>query len=186
MNLTLILVLAVAAILIISAISIYNNLVSKKAMADEAFSGIDVQLKRRTDLIPNLVETVKGYAAHESGTLEKVTALRTSAQNATSPQERFQAEAGLSKALANVFAVAENYPQLRASENFTQLQGQLAAIEDQIQMSRRYYNGASRDLNILIDQFPSNIFARRFRFEKKPYFELENEADRNAVKVDFK
>ena len=169
-----------------AAIAIYNKLVTRRALSEEAFSGIDVQLKRRFDLIPNLVETVKGYMGHESGTLEKVTAMRASVQQAGSTTERFQAEAGLSRALSGFFAVAENYPQLRASENFNQLQSQVTQLESDIQMSRRYYNGAVRDLNILIDQFPSNIFAGIFNFTKKPYFELEDENEREPVKVSFK
>ncbi len=181
-------VLAVVGILsfiVIYVIATYNRLVNKRTMAEESFSGIDVQLKRRYDLIPNLVETVKGYAKHESGILEKVTEWRARAQGASNTDERLKAEAGLTTALANVFAVAENYPELRANTNFIELQTQLAEIEEQLQLSRRYYNGTVRDLNMLIDMFPSNLIARQFGFEKKIFFEVENEAERAPVKVSF-
>jgi LemA protein len=167
------------------AVSIYNKLVKNRTMSEEGFSGIDVQLKRRYDLIPNLVETVKGYAAHEAGTLEKVTEWRARAQGATNLDDRFKAEAGLSQALATVFAVSESYPDLKANANFVDLQNKLTEIEDQIQLARRYYNGTARDLNMMIDQFPSNIIANMFHFEKKPFFEIENEAERANVKVGF-
>lgn len=179
-------VLLVAAIGVIAfVVSVYNRLVSKRTMAEEGFSGIDVQLKRRYDLIPNLVEIVKGYTKHESGVLEKVTEWRARAQGAGNTDERFKAEAGLSQALANVFAVSENYPDLKANTNFIELQTQLADIEEQIQLSRRYYNGTVRDLNMMIDQFPSNLVAQKFNFEKKAFFEIENEAERAPQKVSF-
>lgn len=167
------------------AVSTYNRLVQKRTMAEEGFSGIDVQLKRRYDLIPNLIETVKGYMAHEKGVLEKVTEMRARAHDATNLGDRFQAEAGLTRALAGFFAVAENYPDLKASTNFVDLQRQLMEIEDQIQLARRYYNGTVRDLNMMVEQFPSNIIANMFHFEKKPFFEIENEAERANVKVGF-
>ncbi|OIN86337.1 MAG: hypothetical protein AUJ12_06175 [Alphaproteobacteria bacterium CG1_02_46_17] len=179
-------VLGVVAVVVSYAIGIYNTLVTKRTMSEEAFSGVDVQLKRRADLIPNLVETVKGYMVHEAATLEKVTAMRARAQNATSPDERFKAEAGISSLLGNIMAVSENYPDLKASENFTNLQGELSQIEEQIQMARRYYNGSARELNIMIDQFPSNVIANIFDFEKKTFFEIANEADREVQKVSFK
>ena len=182
-------ILIVIGLIVIGAfyiVSLYNTLVKKRTLAEEGYSGIDVQLKRRADLIPNLVETVKGYMEHEKGTLENITSLRARAQSATNPEERLKAEAGISGALANIMAVAENYPQLQASSNFISLQGDLSAIEDQLQMARRYYNGAARDLNILVEQFPSNIVASHFGFEKKPFFEIENEADRQVQKVSFK
>ncbi|MDY0029920.1 MAG: LemA family protein [Pseudobdellovibrionaceae bacterium] len=170
---------------VVYAVSIYNALIKKRAMAEESFSGVDVQLKRRADLIPNLVETVKGYMTHESGTLEKVTAMRARAQNASSSDERFQAESQISSLLGNIMAVSENYPDLKASANFTNLQAELSGIEEQIQMSRRYYNGTVRDLNIMIDQFPTNIIAGMGGFTKKEFFEIENEADREVQKVSF-
>ena len=182
---SLLIVLGVVVLGVIYAISIYNNLVSKRTMAEEGFSGIDVQLKRRADLIPNLVETVKGYTKHESGVLEKITEWRARAQGATNNEERFKAEAGVSQALANVFAVSENYPDLKANTNFIDLQNKLSEIEDQLQLARRYYNGTVRDLNMMIDQFPSNIIANHYRFEKKVFFEIDNEADRQVQKVSF-
>lgn len=181
--------LIVAVVLLFIAfyfITIYNNLVKSRTLAEEGYSGIDVQLKRRADLIPNLVETVKGYMDHEKGTLENITALRAKAQNAGSPEERLKAEAGISGALANILAVAENYPQLRASDNFVDLQNELSSIEEHLQMARRYYNGTVRDLNVMIEQFPSNIIAGMFHFEKKPFFEIDNEADRQVQKVSFR
>lgn len=177
--------LAVVAAFVFYVISLYNRLVSKKTLAEEGFSGIDVQLKRRADLIPNLIETVKGYMQHEKSTLENITALRARAQGATSVDDRLVAEAGITKALAGIMMVAENYPQLQASSSFVNLQGQLSEIENQLQMARRYYNGAARDLNVMVDQFPGNLIAVRFGFTKKPFFELDNDADRQVQKVSF-
>ncbi|HOO50348.1 MAG TPA: LemA family protein [Alphaproteobacteria bacterium] len=177
--------LATLGFSIVYAVSIYNALIKKRAMAEESFSGVDVQLKRRADLIPNLVETVKGYMTHESGTLEKVTAMRARAQNASSSDERFQAESQISSLLGNIMAVSENYPDLKASTNFTNLQNELSELEEQIQLSRRYYNGTARDLNIMIDQFPTNIIAGFGGFQKKDYFEIENASDREVQKVSF-
>ena len=177
--------LAVVAAFVFYVISLYNRLVSKKTLAEEGFSGIDVQLKRRADLIPNLIETVKGYMQHEKSTLENITAWRARAQGATSVDDRLVAEAGITKALAGIMMVAENYPQLQASSSFVNLQGQLSEIENQLQMARRYYNGAARDLNVMVDRFPGNWIAARFGFTKKPFFELDNEADRQVQKVSF-
>ena len=154
-------------------------------MVQEGWSGIDVQLKRRADLIPNLIETVKGYMGHERGVLEKVTELRAQSMRAQSPGEKGQVEGALGAALANLFAVAENYPDLKASQNFIQLQQSLADIEEQIQLSRRYYNGAVRNLNILVASFPSNIIANMFRFTPGEYFEIEDAGDRAVPKVAF-
>ena len=169
------------------AISIYNKLVKTRQMVDEGWSGIDIQLKRRANLIPNLVETIKGYATHERETLEKVTEMRARAANASSggAAERSQAEGNLSKALVNLMAVAENYPDLKANEGFQNLQQELAGVEDEIQLARRYYNGTVRNLNVMIDQFPSNIIAGFFSYDKKDYFELEDEADRATPQVKF-
>jgi LemA protein len=178
-------VIGVISIAVFYIVSIYNKLVKNRTLAEEGYSGIDVQLKRRADLIPNLVETVKGYMGHEKGTLENITALRTRAQSAGNPEDRLKAEAAISGALANIMMVAENYPQLQASSNFVDLQGQLSQIEEQLQMARRYYNGAVRDLNVMIEQFPSNMVAKHFGFEKKPFFEIENQADREVQKVSF-
>jgi LemA protein len=156
-------------------------------MVKEAWSGIDVQLKRRADLIPNLIETVKGYGVHERQTLEEVTQLRTRAQAV--PRDdvagRAQAEGMLSQALGRLFAVAEAYPDLKANQNYLQLQTTLETLEDEIQMSRRYYNGAARDLNIKVESFPSNVVAGAFGFSKVEYFEIDNPADRAVPKVAF-
>lgn len=182
---TLFVVLAFAAAVVLWAIGVYNALVRKRNMVEEAWSGIDVQLKRRTDLIPNLVATVKGYAAHEKGTLEEVVRLRNLAQGAQGVGETAQAQGLLGAALGRLIALAENYPELRASENFAQLQATLGEIEEQIQLARRYYNGAVRDLNISVESFPSNLVATRFGFAKAEFFELENLAERAVPVVGF-
>lgn len=179
--------LGVVIILGLLAITIYNRLVKTRQMVEEGWSGIDVQLKRRANLIPNLVNTVKGYMGHEKETLEKVTEMRARAASASSggAAERAQAEGNLSKALVNMMAVAENYPDLKANEGFQNLQSELSKVEDEIQLARRYYNGTVRNLNTMIDQFPSNIVARFFSYAKKDYFELENDEDRATPKVEF-
>jgi LemA protein len=156
-------------------------------MSEEAWSGIDVQLKRRADLVPNLIETVKGYAAHERGVLEEVTELRTKAQ-AVPPgdvEARAKAESALSLGLGRLLAVAENYPDLKASANFLELQRELANIESEIQMSRRYYNGAVRNLNTMVESVPSNLVANQFKFEKREYFEIVEPGDRAVPQVTF-
>ncbi len=178
-------VLAVFALVIIVVTGIYNGLVKARNLALEGWSGIDVQLKRRADLIPNLIEAVKGYMGHEKGVLEKVTEMRAQAMKAMDPAERGKAEGMLSGALGKLFAVAENYPDLKASQNFQELQKTLADTEDQIQLARRYYNGATRNLNIKIQSFPSNLVAGMFNFQEMKFFELENPADRNAPKAAF-
>ncbi len=162
----------------------YNALVKLRNMAQAAWADIDVQLKRRHDLIPNLVETVKGYAAHERGTLEAVINARAKAVSAKTPEERIEGENMLTQALRGLLAVVENYPDLKANQNFLDLQKQLAEIEDAIQNARRYYNAVVRDYNIKIDVFPSNIVASLFGFKKMPYFEIE-EAERQAPQVKF-
>ncbi len=179
--------LAVIALIALYVIFIYNGLVKARQMVEEAWSGIDVQLKRRADLIPNLIETVKGYAAHEKEALREVTELRTRAQS-IAPGDiagRAAVEGALSQALGRLFAVAEAYPDLKANENFAQLQQSLESLEDEIQMSRRYYNGAARDLNVRVESFPSNLIAGPFGFRKSPYFEITNEADRAVPTVKF-
>ena len=163
----------------------YNSLVGLRVRADSAWSDIDVQLKRRHDLIPNLVETVKGYAGHEKSTFENVTKYRSMAMQATGPAERAQAEGQLTMALKSLFAVAENYPQLRASENFSSLQKSLAEIEDNLQNARRYYNAVVRDLNTTIQSFPSNLVAGMFGFQPRAFFELDAAAERQAPAVKF-
>ncbi len=178
---------AVAVALIAYAIYIYNSLVRTRQMVREGWSGIDVQLKRRTDLIPNLLAAVKGYMAHEKGVFEEVTELRSKAQVAANadPETRAKAEGALGGALVRLFAVMENYPELKASTNVMDLQKSLAEIEDQIQLARRYYNGAARNLNIMVESFPSNLVADRFGFEKAQFFEIEDAADRAVPKVEF-
>jgi LemA protein len=177
--------LIIVALLIILAIGIYNGLVRLKVQCDNAWSDIDVQLKRRYDLIPNLVETVKGYAAHEKGTLEGVVAARNQAMTAEGPAAKAQAEGMLTSALRQVFALAEAYPQLRAVESFSQLQQTLNSIEDSIQNARRYYNAVVRDFNTKIAQFPSNIFASMFNFKPREFFEISVPAERETPKVSF-
>jgi LemA protein len=182
---SLLVLVGLAAVIVLWAVAVYNGLVRKRNMVEEAWSGIDVQLKRRTDLIPNIVSTVKGYAAHEKGTLEDVIRLRGQAQSAQGVAETAQAQGMLGAALGRLFALAESYPDLKANTNFIQLQASLGEIEDQVQLARRYYNGAVRDLNIAVESFPSNLVASRFGFAKAEFFELESAADRLVPKVEF-
>lgn len=170
------------------AIIIYNGLVRARQMVQEAWSGIDVQLKRRADLIPNLLNTVKGYADHEQETLREVTEMRTRVQAVPTGDiaGRAAAEGMLSQALGKLMAVAEAYPDLKANENFKDLQDSLETLENEIQMARRYYNGSARDLNVKVESFPSNLIANNFNFTQADYFELENVADRAVPNVDFK
>jgi len=177
--------LAVIVIAIFVVISIYNGLVGLKVQCDNAWSDIDVQLKRRYDLIPNIVETVKGYAAHEKGTLEGVVAARNRAMSTEGPAAKAEAEGALTSALRQVFALAEAYPQLRAVESFTQLQQTLGQIEDGIQNARRYYNAVVRDLNTKIVQFPSNIIAGMFNIKAREFFEISAPAERETPRVSF-
>ncbi|MEQ8600187.1 MAG: LemA family protein [Devosia sp.] len=169
------------------AVVIYNSLVSNRQMVREGWSGIDVQLKRRTDLIPNLMETVKGYMAHERETLDAVVNARAKATSAAAagPEARAKAEGELSAALGRLLAIAEAYPDLKANTTFLEFQTALQGVEDEIQMSRRYYNGAVRNLNIQVESFPSNLVANAFKFEQAEYFELENEAERAVPQVKF-
>ena len=175
----------VLGILILWVIFVYNGLVRLKNRAKEAWADIDVQLKRRYNLIPNLVETVKGYAAHEREVFEKVTEARTKAMEAKTLKEHGEAENVLSGTLKTLFAVSENYPQLRASENFLELQKELRDTEDKIQAARRFYNGNVRDLNIKIESFPANIVASLFKFKQMELFELKEPEKREPVKVSF-
>ena len=177
--------LLVVAGLSIAAVAGYNKLVGLRQRSEEAWSDIDVQLKRRTDLIPNLVETVKGYAAHERGTLDAVVRARGAAMTAQTPDTRAQAESALTSALRQLFALAEAYPDLKANQNFAQLQTSLGEIENAIQDSRRYYNAVVRDFNTTIDTVPTNVIASMFRFAKRQYFELESQQDRQAPRVAF-
>src|SRR6267378_454883 len=176
----LVILVVIAAILA----GMYNTLGQLRVRCDSAWSDIDVQLKRRHDLIPNLVETVKGYAAHEKGTFENIAKYRSMAMQATGPADRAAAENQLTGALKSLFAVAENYPQLQASQEFTQLQNSLNQTEDAIQNSRRYYNAVVRDLNTKIQSFPTNILAGMFGFQQKQFFET-TAADREPVAVKF-
>ena len=183
---TLIVVLAVLAVVAFAVIGIYNGLVRLNVQASNAWSDIDVQLKRRHDLIPNVVETVKGYASHERNTLEAVIHARNKAVSVQSagPAERGQAEGALTSALRGLFALSEAYPQLRAAENFGQLQSTLAEIEEAVQNARRYYNAVVRDLNTRVQQFPSNIIAGMFGFRNREFFEVPD-AERETPKVKF-
>jgi LemA protein len=168
-------------------IYLYNDLVRNRQLSQEGWSGIDVQLKRRTDLIPNLLETVKGYMTHERETLESVTQARAAAQagQSASPEERAKLEGQLSGALGRLLAVAEAYPDLKANTTFLEFQQALQDVENEIQLSRRYYNGAVRNLNVAVESFPSSVLANTFHFEKMQYFELENPADRAVPTVKF-
>jgi len=179
-------VLLIGLVLIIAIlIGMYNSLVRLKVQVDNAWADIDVQLKRRYDLIPNLVETVKGYAAHEKGTLEAVINARNRAMTATGPVEKAQAENQLTGALKSLFALSEAYKQLRAIESFTSLQNSLAQLEDTVQNARRYYNAVVRDLNTKIQQFPTNIFASMLGFKTREFFEVSSATEREAPKVSF-
>ena len=183
---TLIIVLAVLAVLVLIVVAMYNGLVRLNVQASNAWSDIDVQLKRRTDLIPNVVESVKGYASHERQTLEAVINARNRAVSAqgAGPAERGQAEGALTGALRGLFALAESYPQLRATENFAQLQNTLSQIEDAVQNARRYYNAVVRDLNTRIQQVPSNIVASLFGFKNREFFEIPD-TEKQVPQVKF-
>lgn len=174
----------IIAILILWLIIVFNGLVRLRNRAQEAYSDIDVQLKRRYDLIPNLVESVKGYMQHEAGVFEKVTQARSQAMQATGPNKA-AAENQLSGALKSLFAVAENYPQLKANENFLSLQSELTDTEDKIQAARRFYNGMVRDLNTKIQSFPSNVIAGSFNFKPMEFFGDLSDTEKQPVKVDF-
>jgi LemA protein len=172
--------------IVIIAIFLYNSLIRSRNRVDEAWSDIDVQLKRRYDLIPNLVETVKGYAAHESGVFEKVTAARTQAMNASSLNEKLKDENMLSGALKSLFAVAEAYPDLKANQNFMQLQSDLTDTEDKIQAARRFYNGTVRDFNTKIQVFPTSLFASMLNFKTREFFGIDEKGpEGQPVKVQF-
>jgi len=178
-------ILGILGVVVLWFIAIYNGFIRLVTRAKEAWADIDVQLKRRYDLIPNLMETVKGYAAHEKGVLERVTQLRVQAMGAQGIEKRGEIENMLTGALKTLFAVSENYPQLRANENFLELQRELSDTENKIQAARRFYNTNVRDLNIKTDSFPSNLIAKIFNFSKMEFFELEEEAAKEPVKVQF-
>lgn len=176
---------AVLAVVVLWLVFAYNGLIRLRNRAKEAWADIDVQLKRRYDLIPNLVESVKGYMAHERDVFQQVTEARTRAMGAQSGKEKADAENALSGTLKTLFAVAENYPQLKANENFLSLQNELTDTEDKIQAARRFYNGMVRDLNTRIEVFPTNLIAHSFGFTAMEFFGTDNEAEREAVKVNF-
>jgi LemA protein len=183
--LVVIVVIAVILLAILYAVITYNGMIGSRNMVDQAWSGIDVQLKRRHDLIPNLVESVKGYAAHERETFQAVTDARTKAMSASGPAASGAAEGSLGQALGRLLAVAEAYPQLRATENFQQLQAELANTEDQIAAARRIYNGNVQSYNTKIQVFPNSLIAGVGHFTAREFFEITDAADREPVTVDF-
>ncbi|OGY41769.1 MAG: hypothetical protein A2Y82_02745 [Candidatus Buchananbacteria bacterium RBG_13_36_9] len=181
----LVIILVIVGLIALWLIFVYNSLIKGKNRVDEAWSDIDVQLKRRYDLIPNLIETVKGYAGHEKEVFQKVTEARASAMQAKSLDEKGKAENTLSQTLKSLFAVAENYPDLKASQNFMQLQDELSDTENKIQASRRFYNGNVRDFNIKIQVFPNNLVAGLLGFKAYEFFQVEEEKEREAPQVKF-
>ncbi len=185
MLIAIIVVVAIVVIAVLYYIAKRNSIIASRNRVDESWSGIDVQLKRRHDLVPNLVETVKGYAAHEKETFEKVTQARADAMSAEGVAATAKAEQGLMGALAGLRAVAENYPELRATENFQQLSRNLSELEDEIQASRRIYNSNVQSYNTDIQQFPGSIIANQGGFTAREYFEIEDKADREPVSVSF-
>ncbi|CAZ98492.1 LemA family protein [Zobellia galactanivorans] len=180
-----IVLIGIVCILVFYVISVYNGLVRKKVEMEEGWSSIDVFLKKRYDLIPGLIETVKGYASHEKETFENITKARNLAQSASSVDELGKAESVLKNSMVNLFAIAENYPDLKADRNFRELQNELTSLEDDIEMARRYYNATVKENNIAIDSFPSNIIANMFTFKKGEFFEVENAAEKEPVKFSF-
>ncbi len=185
MTTTLWIIIGLAVIIFLWLIGVYNGLIRLKNRTNEAWSDIDVQLKRRYNLIPNLVESVKGYAKHERELFEKVTKARTAAMGARTVEEHGKAENTLAGALKSLFAVAENYPDLKANQNFLELQRELSDTENKIQAARRFYNGNVRDFNIKIQKFPNNLVAGALGFKKRDFFEIEGEEARQPVKVSF-
>ncbi|MCK4892075.1 MAG: LemA family protein [Candidatus Pacebacteria bacterium] len=181
----LIVILVILAVLGLWVVMIYNGLVRLKVRTNEAWSDIDVQLKRRYDLIPNLINTVKGYATHEKELFENVTKARANAMNAQNPEEKAGAENMLTGALKSLFAVSENYPDLKANENFLELQRELSDTENKIQASRRFYNGNVRDLNTKIQVFPDSIVANMLKIGKREFFEIEDVKEKETPKVEF-
>jgi LemA protein len=179
-------VLGIVVLAVLYGIALYNGFVRQRNLVHEGWSGIDVQLKRRADLIPNLVETVKGYASHEKGIFEEVAAKRAASMGAGSVTAQAQADQALSGALGRLIAISEAYPELKADANFRDLQGQLATIEDEMQMARRYYNGTVRDLNTSIQSFPGVLVANAFAFKPEAFYEIEDRAAAQiAPKVSF-
>lgn len=185
MSKALIIILIVIAILVVYVITGYNRFIKARNNVEEAFSTMDVYLKKRFDLIPNLVETVKGYAAHEAGTLQKVTDARAAVMNSATTEDKLANESVLTGTLRSLFAVAENYPDLKANQNFLELQGQLQQTEDEIASSRKYYNAVVKIFNTMCETFPSNIIASIFHFVRRPMFEVSAEEERQNVNVSF-
>jgi LemA protein len=188
MDITLLVIGVIAVVLVLFLWLTYNGLVKLKIRVDEAWSDITVQMKRRADLIPNLIETVKGYAKHEKGVFEEVTKARTEVMNATTPKESAKADNMLEEALKSIFAVAEAYPDLKASQNFSELQAELVDTEDKIQAARRFYNSGVRDLNTKIQLFPNNLFAGVLGFKEREFYDVddsEREKVEKPVEVDF-
>jgi LemA protein len=179
-------ILGVIVLALLYGVAVYNRLVRLRALVREAFSGITVQLRRRADLVPNLVSTVQGYAAHERETLDAVTAQRTAANNAGSVAATAQADAAMTAMLGRLLAVAEAYPDLKADANFRELQGELSSLETELQSSRRYYNATARDLNTRVVSFPDMFFAGPMGFREEPYYEDADASIQTAPKVDFK
>ena len=178
-------ILIALAVIAVWLVAVYNGLITSRNRTQEAWADIDVQLKRRYDLIPNLIETVKGYSKHESTVFEQVTKARANAMNAQGIEEKGKAENMLSNTLKSLFAVSENYPELKASENFLKLQDELSDTENKIQAARRFYNGNVRDFNTKLQVFPTNMIAGVFKFTAKEFFALENEKERETPKVSF-
>lgn len=188
MGSTTIVLIVIAVVIVIIAIwlvSGYNGFIKMRNMVEEAFATMDVYLKKRYDLIPNLVETVKGYATHESGTFEKVVQARNMAQNANTIEEKIAGENMLTGTLKSLFALAEAYPDLKANANFMDLQKQLQKLEEDIANARKYYNAVVREFNTMVESFPSNLIAAVFKFVRKPMFEVAEESERDSVKVQF-
>lgn len=182
---TILIITGIALLLLTGSILTYNQLVKKRNLMKEAWSGIDVYLKKRYDLIPNLIETVKGYATHEQQLMENITRLRSNAIQSSSRPEKILAETGLTQSIGQLMILTENYPDLKANTNFQQLQSQLETIESEIEMSRRYYNGTVRENNILIESFPSNLLATAFNFQQGSFFEIQNPEERENQKASF-
>ncbi|MEG0734912.1 LemA family protein [Anaerorhabdus sp.] len=180
-----IIVIVIIALIVVWLISSYNSFVTWRNKVEEAFATMDVYLKKRYDMIPNLVETVKGYAKHESETLEAVISARNQAVNASSIDEKIAAEKGFAGVLGRLFALTESYPDLKANQNFIELQTQIKQMEDEIASSRKYYNGVVKTFNTKLEMFPGNLIAGMFGFHKEPMFEVSNETERENVKVQF-
>jgi LemA protein len=185
MTTVLIVVIVMAVLAVFWLISSYNRFVHLNALLKEGWSGIDVQLKRRYDLIPNLVSTVQGYSIHEKSIIEDIVRMRAASMGASGVKEKATAEAGLTQSLKSLFAIAEQYPNLKANENFLALQKDLGLLEQELQLARRYYNGTVKNYNIAVTTFPSNMIARIFGFEAVPYFEVATSHERDVPKINF-